>query len=265
MASEIHRVRERHEALNTLNAIRSNSKTSYVIHYSCESFYDTVDGRTARVTSIAVRNIASGQTHSFSIHKLGEQRGISLGDIENKYDALEREMLAEFYEFLRQASIHALVHWNMRDINYGFPAIEHRFKVLGERPFVVAEDKKFDLARALVAIYGRGYVGHGKAGRFLGICELNKITHKDVLTGPEEAAAFEAKEYVRLHQSTLRKVDMMANVFERAEDGSLKTEAKWREIYGLYPRALVAFVFEHWIFSLITIVVTVAGLFTLFK
>jgi hypothetical protein len=51
------------------------------------------------------------------------------------------------------------LHWNMRDINYGFAAIEHRHRVLGGSPVIVDDDKKIDLARLLIDIYGVGYVG----------------------------------------------------------------------------------------------------------
>lgn len=44
------------------------------------------------ITSIAVRNLDSGQTRPFSIHLIAERRGL-LEDIERHYDALEREML----------------------------------------------------------------------------------------------------------------------------------------------------------------------------
>ena len=52
------------------------------------------------------------------------------------------------------------MHWNMRDINYGFPAIEHRYRVLGGNPVIIDDDKKLDLARLLIDIYGVGYAGH---------------------------------------------------------------------------------------------------------
>lgn len=37
------------------------------------------------------------------------------------------------------------LHWNMRDINYGFAAIEHRFSVLGGKPFILADNRKYGL------------------------------------------------------------------------------------------------------------------------
>jgi len=264
MPSELQRLRERREALAELRETRRNAQSAFVIHYSSESFYHTKEGKTPRVTSIAVRNLATGQTCSFSIHLLAEQQWHSLTDIPNHYDALERKMLDEFFEFLRAHPGHAFIHWNMRDINYGFPALEHRYKVLHGEPYLVPEDKRFDLARAAVSIYSPSYMEHGTDGRFLNLCRFNRVTDRDALTGAEEAEAFRQKQFVRLHQSTLRKADMMSNVFERMEDGSLKTKARWIDIYGLHPKIAVELVREYWGWTLITMAATLIGLLRLF-
>lgn len=234
MGSKLGRYRERREALKRVHDIRADSKNAFVIHYSCESFYDTPDNRTARVTSIAIRNLYSAQTRSFSIHKVAEQKKIPAKEIPQHYDQLEHEMLEEYFDFIRSNSGRTYIHWNMRDNNYGFAAIEHRFKVLGGNPVVIDEAYKFDLARATFSIYGSRYVNHGKEGRLLGICRVNRITDKDAMTGNEEAVAFPAEDYIKLHLSTLRKVDMMANIFERVEEGTLKTQSKFWDIYPIH-------------------------------
>jgi hypothetical protein len=38
----------------------------------------------------------------------------------------------------------------MRNINFGFQAIEHRYKVLGGKPYIVEDDRKVDLAKLLI-------------------------------------------------------------------------------------------------------------------
>jgi hypothetical protein len=257
MGYELRRLRQRRETRKHLDDLSSRESTVLAVHYSCESFYDRPEGRTARITSIAVRNIASGQTESFSIHKVAEEKGIAFSDIDAKYDELEREMLDEFFEYVRSHQGHVWMHWNMRDVNYGFQAIEHRFKVLGGTPVTIEESSKFDLARAIVGLYGVHYIGHP---RLQNLIKKNRITDRDVLSGPEEAAAFDHKQYVKLHQSTLRKVDIIANIFERAVDRSLKTDARWHEIYGASPKVVAEIVQEHWIFVLLTLLGTILSI-----
>ena len=90
------------------------------------------------------------------------------------------------------------------------------------------------------------------------------MTMKDKLTGAEEAAAFENKEFVNLHQSTLRKADIMANILERVVDGSLKTNATWWDIHGSHPSILIEVATKHWgwvLFTVIATIVSVAGRF----
>jgi len=72
---------------------------------------------------------------------------------------------------------------------------------------------------------------------------------------------FEAAEYIKLHQSTLRKVDCMSNIVERTVDTSLITNATWKDKYGAHPKALVEYVKEHWLWSFFVMFGIVTGVF----
>lgn len=261
MGDALRRIKNRRETLRRLREIDDRRDNALIIHYSCESFYDRPDGSTPRVTSIAARNLASGQTESFSIHKMAELKKTPLAHITNHYDQLEKEMLDEFGNFLQRNSHCTWVHWNMRDINYGFQAIEHRHKVLdGTSPPRLPEERKFDLARAMISIYGVRYAGHP---RLESIMKINRITDNSFLVGKDEAAAFDSGEFVKLHQSTLRKVDILANLFGRTLDGSLKTNASWWEARGIHPQAIAEFVTEHWAWTLFAALGTIASIVAL--
>jgi hypothetical protein len=261
MGEELHKLFRRRQALDRIRQLGRQHQNVLICHYSCESFYDRSDGSTPRVTSIAVRNLASGQTDSFSIHKIAEYQNLKSEKIVEYYDELEGEMLDEFFDFLRRNEKNTWVHWNMRDINYGFQAIEHRSRVLGGTPIHLPEERKFDLARALIDIYGKNYIEHPRLEKLV---RKNHITYTSFLTGSEEASAFEKREFVRLHQSTLRKVHVIATILELVLQGSLKTNAKWYQIYGFHPKAIIEMVNEHWIWSLVVIVATVITILTVF-
>ena len=223
--------------------IDTNPGNYLIIHYSCESFYDIKDGHTPRITSIAVYHYATAQTDSFSIHKMAEKAHIQRGDIKGHYDELERSMLDEFFEYAKEHQNYVWIHWNMRDINYGFRAIEHRYSVLGGQPYSIPDDKKIDLARLMIDCYGVGYIGHPRMEKLL---EKNHIQAKDYLTGQQEADAFETGEYVKLHMSTLRKVDVFANLLNRAINNTLKVNSKWADIYGISIQGIMNFCKETW-------------------
>jgi hypothetical protein len=261
MGNAIRRLQQRKKALNIVAELMTHSETVVVIHYSCESFYNRTDGSSPRITSIAVRNLATGQTTSFSIHQMAERQKVSRDGIEKNYDRLEKLMLDGFYEYVHGHLTHKWLHWNMRDINFGFPAIAHRYRVLGGKPEEIHESNLVDLARLLTAIYGIGYIEHPRMEKLV---QKNKITDRDFLGGENEAVAFTNKEYVKLHQSTLRKVDILANVIERIDNGSLKTNATWKDLYGNYPEAIGDFLKEHWLISIIAFISAIAGIIALF-
>lgn len=245
------------QAWAIIDRLFAEAANVWVIHYSCESFYERPEGRSPRITSIAVRKLDSGQTVSFSIHQVAERQQVSFNDIENHYDSLERQMLDDFFHQVGSHRGMKYLHWNMRDINYGFSAIEHRYRVLGGAPFIVEDQNKFDLARILIDIYGVGYIGHPRLETLLA---KNNIQALDFLTGAQEAEAFENRQFVRLHQSTLRKVDVIANIAGRAHDRRLRTNATWWEMHGGRIRTFLNWILEHKVIAFTASVASITGL-----
>lgn len=237
--------RKHKEALARLK--RALQGPAVFVHYSCESFTDYSKPGSRRVTSIAVRFGDNSQTKSFSIHQVAEKRGW-LQEISSKLDACEKQMLVEFYEFVREHKAFTWMHWNMRDSNYGFEAIAHRFEVLGGTPISISDDKKLDLSPLLIDIYGKKYTGHP---RIEWLVKKNDIFRKTFLTGQEEADAFVAGNFVALHQSTLVKVQALADIADLTSTRQLKTQSSvWKDVYSSsissFGEALVA----HWVFIL---------------
>ncbi|QPC84186.1 hypothetical protein G4Y79_07385 [Phototrophicus methaneseepsis] len=257
MSSAWNTIQKRRDAEKKINEIFKNPDFVNVIHYSCESFYDREDGKSSRITSIAVKNLGNEQTKSFSIHQMAEIQKIPFSQIEAHYDELEKAMLNEFYDFVERHSNYKWLHWNMRDINYGFPALEHRFSVLGGKPVSIDEQRLLNLANIFTDKYGPNYVGHP---RMESLRDLNDISPKDALSGGEEAEAFENKEYIRLHQSTLRKVNIVSKFAEQEWNGSLKTKISWWEMHRISLIALVDGITDSVLFKALgalSIVITV--------
>jgi hypothetical protein len=244
-------------AFTTLDGLFEDAANVWVIHYSCESFYDLPEGRSPRITSIAVRKLDSAQTVSFSIHQVAERGGVPPPDIPDQYDALERQMLDEYFQHIGAHRGMKYMHWNMRDINYGFAAIEHRYRVLKGVPYVVEDARKFDLARLFIDIYGVGYTAHPRLETLLA---RNEIRPLDMLSGAAEAEAFNNRRYVELHRSTLRKVDIIANLADRARARTLKTNTTWWEMHGGRLGTFVTWLAENKPFHLAAGIASIAGL-----
>jgi hypothetical protein len=243
-------MRDRDRAKEKFGLIKKNWNKCLIIHYSCESFSDKVEGYSPRISSIAIKNLGTGQVYSFAIHKSAEIKKYPKAGIEDHYDELEHLMLDEYFDFIKGHRDYYFIHWNMRDINYGFEAIKQRYKVLGGTPVEMEPNNLFDLSGILINFYGSHYIGHPRMQKLI---ETNSISTRDMLTGAQEAEAFENKEYIALHHSTVRKVDIFANILNRFFNKSLKTNVH------RYAQT-ISDVYEHWLFKLITIMLALWGL-----
>lgn len=184
--------------------LKENTQNVHIIHYSCQNLGDNNENYSPRITSIAVLHADSSTMHSFSIHLIAEIEKIKRDEIHEHYDELESKMLHDFFKFVSSVHDAIWVHWNMSNINYGFEALYHRYKVLsGTNVAKVTDSKKINLSSLISSIYGDKYVDHPKMKNLMAI---NDGSHKDILTGAEEVAAFESKEYLKLHRSTMQKV-----------------------------------------------------------
>lgn len=218
------RLPHQREAREQLAKISENCNNVLVIHYSCESFYNHPSGMTPRIASIAVRNLATAQTHSFSIHLVAERyTELASRNINEEYEEFERKMLEEFYNYAKNHRNYTWLHWNMRSANYGFAALEHRYSVLGGEPFEIQESRRCDLAQLLDRLYGTDYIDPPHLENLI---KKNSITNLDFLSGKDEAKAFEDDQYAEMHLSNIRKVAVISDIANRAADNTLITKVQ---------------------------------------
>jgi len=235
------RLDERDKGLEIIAKLKKENNKTLIIHYSCESFFN-LEGRTPRVTSICVKNRGNNSTKTFSIHlqaQFHKKELCCITDEEN--DFLEKQMLKEFFDFLKKHQTYNWVHWNMRNSSYGFEAIANRYRILGGTVKEIEDQFKFDLPRILSLIYTHDFESHGpipKKGQLLNLALRNKVSLRDALEGKEEAESFDNKEYLKLHMSTCRKVDVINEILTLEEKSKLKVKTKVVNIYGLTPKGI---------------------------
>lgn len=203
-----------------LKKLKDNEHNLYIIHYSCENLNDNNENYSPRVTSIAVLHLQSHTMHSFSIHLIAEKRGVNRNEIDNNYNEFEKQMLLEFYDFVREIEGAVWLHWNMSNINYGFEALAHRYEVLsGERPARIRDTNKVNLSSLIIEKYGKNSIDHP---RMQTLKKLNDGEHRDMLNGEEEVTAFRDKEYVKLHKSTMSKVYWFQSMYFALKNNRVK-------------------------------------------
>jgi hypothetical protein len=110
----------------------------------------------------------------------------------------------------------------MTNINYGFEALAHRYKVLTKNDDVprIEDSKRFNLSSIILGVYGKNCVDHP---RMQSLMELNDGVHRDILAGKDEVEAFNAKEYIKLHKSTMRKAYWFGSMYRRVQYGRVVT------------------------------------------
>lgn len=237
-----YRFDEREEGFKKLDKLRKDKNKTLIIHYSCESFFN-LEGRTPRVTSICVKNRQSGETKAFSIHLQAQFNHIDLNNTtKEEIDRLEKDMLTDFGEYVKNHSTYNWVHWNMRNASYGFEAISNRSRIVGYDSIRIDDDLKFDLPDILGLIYTYKFVEHQPNGQLLNIAKLNAVSDRDALTGKEEADAFEQKDYLKLHMSTMRKVEMIDRILLELLKNTIKIKSKPTDVYGISFQGVISLV-----------------------
>lgn len=209
-------------AKEKLKVLRKNEKSLFVVHYSCQNLNDNNENYSPRITSIAVLHVDSSTMHSFSIHLIAEEQNISRDKIDDQYDALEGKMLSNFFDFVKDNPEVFWLHWNMTNINYGFEALAHRYKVLTKKDAPrIADSRRYNLSTIILGTYGKNCVDHPRMQKFM---ELNDGVHRNVLNGKDEVDAFADKEYIKLHKSTMGKAYWFGSMYRRIQYGKVITK-----------------------------------------
>ena len=196
----------------------------FIIHYSCQSLYDDNEALSPRITSIAITHFETEQTVSFSTHSIAEELNIPRESVRDRFDEVEIKLLEGFYKFVRDRRDKFWIHWNMRNLTYGFEHIEHRYSVLGgQNASVIPVEHRLNLNDLLSDRYGNDYAAHPKLKSLM---ELNGGIHRHFLSGEEEVQAFQRNEFIRMHNSTLSKVGFFCSVIRKVLNGNLHTASR---------------------------------------
>jgi hypothetical protein len=209
-----------------LKSIKGHPESYYIIHYSSEHLFDqTIQGITPRITSIVIQHYATGQLQSFAIHTAADLLGIARADIAQQYDQVEREMLRQMYAFMGTRNQHYWVHWNMRSIVFGFEHLAHRYQTLAPEQAAVdiPVERRINLNDVLRSKYGDRYAEHPQ---MINLMRLQGKLPMHFLTGDQESACFANQDFIRMHLSTISKVQFFGYAIRQATKGKLKTASR---------------------------------------
>ncbi|MBC7646547.1 MAG: hypothetical protein H7095_05480, partial [Pseudopedobacter sp.] len=203
--------------------LKKDPNSLHVIHYSCETFYGKPDSFSPTIVAVAVRKYLGGQTTTFSLAEKREEL-IYKGNQNPDIKQVELEMLNDLFRFFRQNMNSLFVHWNMRSSQYGFKAIEHRYRILGGQPISLPENNLYDLADIFRAIYEKGYIEDPKLES---LAKKNELGMRHFMAGGAEADAFDQGMFSDIKLSTIKKVEIISYLLEYKLQAKLKTNARF--------------------------------------
>lgn len=207
-----------------LKELKAHPENFYLIHYSCQNLNDDNEALSPRITSIAVTHFSTEQTVSFSTHSIAEEMHIARAQVRERFDDVERELLRSFYAFVRDRRDKYWVHWNMRNLTYGFEHLEHRYRALGGADAtVIPVERRLNLNDLVADRFGSEYAKHPKLWSLM---EMNGGVHRHVLRGEEEVQAFQNNEFMKMHSSTLAKVGFLHSVIRKLLSGKLHVASR---------------------------------------
>lgn len=182
------------------------------LHYGCENLYTATD-HPASVSCIAFCRISRADAGSFSVVDVPKETGSSEAEL---------AVLRAYFDFAQQNSNAALAHWNMSKADYGFGALEARFKYLtgDDPPYRVPRDRTYDLDDLIAHEHGAAYAPHP---RLISLAALNGLSRHHALAGQEEAERFAAGDHGSVRRSIDEKARWIANLGELFLSARLKT------------------------------------------
>ena len=195
-------------AIDELKHAINENEEIFVVHYSCESWFD-VKNQPVAISCVAVVDLIGDNSTTFS-------------QVDRK-DSAEEYVLKSYFDFLRKNCGARIIHWKMNSADFGFRALEHRFRYISSPDDLPhpSHDRTYDLNRIISGRYGSDYADHP---RLLGLGKLNRFVTRHLLTGKEEAERFGQGNHGDIKRSTLEKANLIAFLAKRTIEGILETK-----------------------------------------
>lgn len=174
------------------------------MHYATTDF----DVEPIKITSISVKDFASGHVESFTVNE----------------KTTEEQILKDFLSHMRKLKNYTIVTWNQKSAQYGPQQIRNRCKELGvskSLPFSIED--VVDLDEIFGKEFGHEYIGHPKLQK---LAELNNITLTGFVNGKQQIEFFHQNEYKKLENSVIRKTTTIYRFLTLSFENNLKTKGK---------------------------------------
>ncbi len=254
-------IKNRRYGRNILKEALRDPSNVLIINYSHAQYPDEdIDNSISPlITAIVIRSLDDQINEHFSIHYEADKAGILKEEISNNLRELELQVLKSFNRFVIRHTDYVWVHWEMKNIHFGFPAIKHRFEKLfhgtKESLHEIPSHKNINLYSILEFMYGNDFAElPDSLGSIIKINNKNTILPTDYISVEKEGEEFEKQNYNSILKSLDCKVSKIREFLQKFISNR-KINVNKRNILSV----LIDLV-NHPIFLVIGWIATLAGL-----
>ncbi len=251
-------VKDRKIAVRNIKKITEDPSKVFFIHYSESSTYDDDDygNISPIITSIVIKSLDGQIDKQYAIHLEADKADIPKDQIQDSYRELEFRILKLYNDFVKRHLDCFWIHWDMKNIHFGFEAIKHRYEKIFETLDGYCEipnNKKKNLRTIIEGMYGDNFVTGSDPLKSLLLCNSNNIEDSTYLSRENESSQFENKNFIAVMKSVDIKVEFIKKATQKLSCKKLIVSNK--NNYAVFVDTV-----NHPIFTFIGWVATVTGL-----
>lgn len=255
-------VQDRKIAVRNLHKITEDPSKVLFIHYSESSTYDDDDygNISPIITSIVIKSLDGQIDKQFAIHLEVDKADIPKDQIQDSYRELELRILKLYNDFVRRNLECFWIHWDMKNIHFGFEAIKHRYEKIFESLEDYCEipnNKKKNLRTIMEGMYGDNFVSGADSLKALMLCNSDNVEDSTYLSKENESSQFENKNFTNV----IRSVDLKVEFIKKATNKLInkKLIVLNKNNYAVFVDAInhPYFTLSGWIIGLIGLVLTI--------
>lgn len=255
-------VKDRKTAVKNLKKTTEDSSKVLFIHYSASNTLDDDDygNISPIITSIVIKSLDGQIDKQFAIHLEADKADIPKEQIQDSYRELELRILRLYNDFVKRHRDCFWIHWDMKNIHFGFEAIKHRYeKIFGDLSDYceVPSTNKKNLRNIIEGMYGENFVSGADTLKSLLLCNSDNVEDNRYLSFDNESTQFENKNF----SAVIRSVDLKVDFIKKATNNLSykKLIVSNRNNYAIFIDTInhPIFTFSGWIFGLIGLLLTI--------
>jgi len=251
--------RDRIIAAKNLKKLVEDPSQVFCVHYSQSQTYDDDYGNISPIiTAIVIKSMDEKTDKQFAIHFEADKAGIPKDQIQDSYRELEMRMLKSYNDFVKRHNQCLWVHWDMKNIHFGFEAIKHRYEKIFENLSdysEIASSNKQNVRLALEGMYGEKFASGPDKMKSLIALNNGGINEPNYLSQELESSEFESKNFKGVIDSVDCKVEFLKKAVKKLVDRKLSVQTKnW---YAIFIDMIThpIFTFIGWLATIIGLIV----------